>query len=313
MGTAAPARALAALALAGLAAPGAAHATFAGSNGGLAVVLGQVDRTGYTGRLDLRAPGGRLSTLLVCNTGDNNPTGIDDPCAHDPAFSLDGERIAFALGGRLAVANADGSARIDLPALTEQDQQPAWAPDGERLVFTGGPPGRRALYVVNSDGSGLRRLTRGHAPSWSEGNRIAYVAGDRLRLIRPDGRGRQTLQRGRDPDWFPSAAGLAYSWRRRIYTLRVLGPRPRRPHLLVRRGHDPVFSPDGTRVAFVRPTGDAEGDIYTIGLYGRGLRRVYRARGPDYAFNFASDPAWRPGPPLACAPKVVFPAQNAHC
>jgi hypothetical protein len=57
---------------------------------------------------------------------------------------------------------------------------PTWSPDGSRIAFTGLSAGVSNLFVVNVDGTGLRRLTDGRAaalhPSWSpDGKSIAYV------------------------------------------------------------------------------------------------------------------------------------------
>jgi TolB protein len=39
------------------------------------------------------------------------------------------------------------------------DVQPAWSPDGERIAFAAFRNDRRDIYVVNSDGTDLVRLT----------------------------------------------------------------------------------------------------------------------------------------------------------
>ena len=45
----------------------------------------------------------------------------------------------------------------------------AWSPDGRRLLFAGGPGGRR-IYTVGLDGKGLRPLSlpssNGSDPDW---------------------------------------------------------------------------------------------------------------------------------------------------
>ena len=43
----------------------------------------------------------------------------------------------------------------------QNDSGPAWSPDGKRIVFAGYRPRFRykGVYVVNRDGSGLRRLS----------------------------------------------------------------------------------------------------------------------------------------------------------
>jgi Tol biopolymer transport system component len=57
---------------------------------------------------------------------------------------------------------------------------PSWSPDGTRLVFSGSVGGLTDLYVVNADGSELRRLTNDRygdfQPQWSpDGSTIAFA------------------------------------------------------------------------------------------------------------------------------------------
>lgn len=93
-----------------------------------------------------------------------------------PVWSPDGQRIAYAGGARRApaieVINADGSdAR---PVLRDKTYLGgvSWSPDGRRLVLASGrDQAAGELYVVNIDGSRLRRLTKNsfgdNAPVWS--------------------------------------------------------------------------------------------------------------------------------------------------
>jgi TolB protein len=101
--------------------------------------------------------------------------------ASDPAWSPNGSRLAF-VGGTtpgIFVANVDGTGRTRLtsPEDAAFDEGPTWAPDGQWLAFhrrstvcvppTVPPtvlPDRVcfphwSVFVVRSDGSGLRRLT----------------------------------------------------------------------------------------------------------------------------------------------------------
>jgi Tol biopolymer transport system component len=99
---------------------------------------------------------------------------------------------------------------------------PAIAPDGQRLAFLVQRRGRTQLYVMNTDGSGARRIAeeldvRG-APAWSPDGRWLAVAANRdgePRLFKiPVGGGPAVLlvkEYSIDPIWAPSGEFLVYS------------------------------------------------------------------------------------------------------
>jgi TolB protein len=85
-----------------------------------------------------------------------------------PAWSPDGERIAYASGyeGHTAVwvMNANGGGRRQL-THGQGDMAPAWTPDGRRLVFTRDG----VLYVMDADGGRVESLAaEGVLPSWGD-------------------------------------------------------------------------------------------------------------------------------------------------
>jgi len=122
-------------------------------------------------------------------------------------FSPDGSLLLLELGGagdgRLAivrVAEPDRSVPVGQPdggpAAAVNGSEASFSPDGKQIVFSslsGSDSGRpaRNLYIVNVDGSGLRRLTTqgGRSPVWSyDGSFIAYLMPDnKLCRVDPDG------------------------------------------------------------------------------------------------------------------------------
>jgi len=108
---------------------------------------------------------------------------VHEPCANPPEAS---ERIAFvsARDGdpEIYSVNVDGSCVERLTNSPQDDDEPAWSPDGERIAFVSARNGSREIYVMNADGSNVVQRTFSSSwgsdhPAWSpDGSRIAYTA-----------------------------------------------------------------------------------------------------------------------------------------
>ena len=122
----------------------------------------------------------------------------------DPAWSAKDE-IAFVANSRpWRFGLNQGPIRITDPHGSEirpltQGAAPDWSPRGDRLAFVRWRGEHSALFVINADGTGLRRLQvvkRGllKSPVWSpDGRRIAFLWGDELHTISPSGHGHRRI------------------------------------------------------------------------------------------------------------------------
>jgi Tol biopolymer transport system component len=236
---------------------------------------------------------------------------------NEPAWSPDGQRIAFDRFDDIYVINADGSnevmltrgtdpvwspdggsivfsdgagiSKIDLTSLASVQLirpgflsgvanplgigKPSWSPDGESIAFEhyGDEDIPGQIYVMNADGSSPRRLTRTTGiqcaesdPSWSADGALlvfwSYCLG--IAVI-PGGTVYQnfaSVAYGSNPELSPDGSTVVFTYYADIshfgtpdfaalYTKARSGGGVR---LLISNGYDGAWSPDGTRIAFVR-------------------------------------------------------------
>jgi Tol biopolymer transport system component len=222
-------------------------------------------------------------------------------------------------GIRIASLGAD---RSELTPLTEDpgDRNPQASPDGRLVTFvrssvpeetTGEPPA--TIYVIGTDGSGLRPLTDGlHSdgePSFSaSGTRVYFtrrVPGHSTDIfsVALGGGAPRRITSGGAEDRHPraSARGGLLTFERRvvsgstvahhhIYISRADGSKPRdlTPKLPRRlSASDPEFSPDGRRIAY--SAGDRLISVRTDGTHPRLLIRPNA-----YSDNIYADPTYAP-------------------
>lgn len=297
------------LVLAVLAVPATAQATFPGSNGG----IGFAQRTAsgdsapqfveHT-RLAVSAPGRPNPRVLVdCELTDGAPSGGDCTAKFHltPSYSPNGGRIVFDAGPRLALIDADGGVPRLLEAQSENDGEPAFAPDGRRIVFTArNESGGSDVYVRRLGGGDARLIVRNaREPAWSSRNILAFVRRGKVFVARPDGGHSRRVTTGVSPDWSPNGRRLVIVRPRtagagptgRMYVVAPAGRVLRRVAVGNNTSH-PVWSPDGRSIAY---------DGFDLGVNAKllGSSRPAREVAPTQVSGESGsitsfDPAWRP-------------------
>jgi dipeptidyl aminopeptidase/acylaminoacyl peptidase len=283
-----------------------AHATFPGTSGRIAFAeagTGEDPLESPTSALSIAAPSRdsevvpRSRQLLFCDSSARGGCTLSD--VFSPSYSPGGQRIVFDGGERIAIVDADGDDLTLLPAVTEDDGDPAFSSDGRRIVFTGrNDTGGTDLYVRRVDGRAARLVVKNAAePAWSSRGALAWVRDRKVYVSAADGSRRRLVTAGTSPDWSPNGMRLllvrpAAPQRidGRVHVVRSSGGGLRAVRGVV--GSKPVWSPEGRAIAFDIP----ERGVFVLTLGRRTLRIVAESQIGDSGSRIAFDPAWRPLP-----------------
>ncbi|NCC35379.1 MAG: hypothetical protein EOM24_25710, partial [Chloroflexia bacterium] len=227
----------------------------------------------------------------------------------------------------ISVINPDGSGLTRLTSFDTRGDyaHPVWSPDGSQIAFTiyqqfRADAWHSDIYVMQADGSNIRRLTRldwASQPVWSpDGQRIAFIqASDGLTpglfTMNADGSDIVQVQTGLDmgegsgrwlagPAWSPDGTRIAFTSGVAVEVegmpifhpysdIFVVDSNGGNAQLLV-SGASPAWSPDGSRLAFSIP---AAGEARSLAIIrADGSNETYVALGES--FYIADQPTWSP-------------------
>ena len=258
--------------------PSPALAAFPGADGLIAFNADDTTRAVYT-----VTPRGKNERRLFKNAG-------------DPSWSPSGKRIVFERpaskkGGNMEIfmARSDGTHVKRITRLPSEETEPAFSPDGKKIVFASETDGDSEIYEIGRNGSGLRQLSDltgdDRHPSWSVNGEIVFA-----------GPGVNAVTSAPEPHLYrfdPTTAVPPVD----------LGP-----------GRDPDWSPDGQTIAFVvqlpgepQPGGTSilQGDALMTMNRDGGERLLHDAASPTGPSNFF-DPAFSPsGAAIAAGEQIA--------
>jgi Tol biopolymer transport system component len=199
------------------------------------------------------------------------------------------------------------------------DFSPTWSPDGRQIAFISTRYGNQEIYVMNADGTELKRLTKTSldewAPDWSpDGKRIVFVYGplakeeQQIYLINSDGSNRsQVTPVSTDytsPDWSPDGKQIAFESfqdkSQQIYVINIDGSNLTKLTNIPAWKGGPAWSPDGKLIAFDMYTDPGGPQVGFMNADGTGMKQLSY----NSAF-FNTDPDWSPD-----GAQIVFSSGN---
>jgi TolB protein len=178
------------------------------------------------------------------------------------------------------------------------------SPDGQRVVATYESGGNSNLYLLESNGRVIRRLTNDPgievSPAWSpDGKQVVFVS-DRsgspqiFVMDVESGKTRRVTYSGgynTSPEWSPKGDRIVYTGRVgsrfAIFTIPVDGGDPRKLTSESSDSEDPTWSPDGRFIAFSSNRA-GKYHLYVMQASGENQRRLTGSGGDD------TKPSWSP-------------------
>jgi TolB protein len=215
-----------------------------------------------------------------------------------PVWSPDSQSIAYTsyrTGFQDIIVSYIYEGRYSNPTAGTSEKQnflPAWSPDGSRLAFTSNRDGNSEIYVVNRDGSGLRRLTNHPAidvtPTWSPtGKQIAFTSdrtgSPQIWVMNDDGSEPHKItneQKCDRPTWsisplneiaYASQTGAGFDIR--IYDFASGSSKTITDG--IGSNESPAFAPNGRHIAFTS-TRAGKAQIFLIDRDGKNLQQITR-------------------------------------
>src|SRR5215210_7766376 len=227
----------------------------------------------------VRADGSHLQTIPIRDPSLNLGVG---------GWASEGKRMALEgwddsnpdRNGVYLVGVPDGTNLTRLTRNPDHDIPMDFSPDGSRIVFLRAEPGTDppagSLYVVNVDGTGLKRITPpgidAGSARWSpDGESIVFSGSTTepespIRIVRPDGTGLQKVfedpngETAATPAWSPDGHKIMFA----LIKASALTTAGLQPNKLC------VIGKDGTGFAVVLDTPDYKGAPDWTGVEGQG-------------------------------------------
>ena len=197
----------------------------------------------------------------------------DQPFARFPAISPDGATIAFSYQGDIWTVPAEGGRAWRLTLHEAYEAYPKWSSEGNKIAFTSDRHGNDDVFVMDKNGSQIKRLTyhstNDKLTGWTPGNSVIFTTNRLFNQV----------------EWEPE-----------IHTVGAEGGTPDR--LFDSFGMMAEMSPDGRFLVFVRGynkefrkryRGSANKDLWLYDLQNESYHQLTDFKGNDMYPTFTDN------------------------
>ena len=213
----------------------------------------------------------KIGFLFLCSALAISAIAVDaSTFARYPALNPDGSMIAFSYQGDIWTVPVDGGKASRITIHQAYESYPCWSPDGDRIAFTSNRFGQNDLFITGAEGGLPERITYHSAADlltdWTNDGNLIFGSSRNFRHVE------------RESELLSISSG---------------GGTPIR--LMNALGSEPVVSPDGRFVAFVRGScrisreayqGSANRDIWLYHIKSGTFTQLTSYEGQD------SHPVW---------------------
>lgn len=198
-------------------------------------------------------------------------------------------------------------------AVAYNDSNPAISPDGRYVAFYSDRAGNNDEYFLDLESGEVRRLTDSpleeYGPSWSpDGKYVYFYRGTNRRFevfrisLEEGAKAEQVTALGGyvgNPQVSPDGREMLVSWNEGItgrdYEVFVINLESGAMTQLTDNDaneYTPIWSPDGTQIAFNSSRSGDQFDVYVMSAYGRDQRKIADLNPHDYYAAWTADGQW---------------------
>ncbi|MEK7273727.1 MAG: DPP IV N-terminal domain-containing protein, partial [Candidatus Desantisbacteria bacterium] len=212
-----------------------------------------------------------------------------------------GGKIAFVSNrngsNEIYVMNADGTNQTRLTYGNYNNYTPSFSFDGGKVVFVSDRTGNNEIYIMDADGTNQKRLTysskNNQSPCFSlDARQIIFSSDEEFMVMNIDGTQQRRIETnliGRSPQFAPDGTRIIFTKNNQIYMSSNDGSNLAHLTNGLLQETEPVFSPDGWKIAFTGIDANLQMEGYLYDVEQRTITRLTESFRSDAISSYSPD------------------------